>query len=162
MAGLDAFQKLLIKAATKMPDKVTRIIQVEGNNFIKKNFKDEAFTDTTAKKWKARKTKDKRGRDITRYRTNRVGRAGALNRYGSKNKGRAILVGHGSGGNKLRNSFKSKRKRNQVAFYTYKKYAQRHNEGKDGMPRRQFMGKSAYLNNRIATKTKKELDKLMN
>lgn len=162
MSDLSQLQQLLEKAAKEMPDKALRVIGVEGKNFISKNFRDQGFTDTALDKWQERAAEDKQGRDITRYRTNRVGRSGALNRYGSKNADRGILVGHDTGGDKLMNSFKYKVNlgNKTVSFYTYKDYAQRHNEGLDGMPKRQFMEKSDYLNKQIEKKIIKELDKL--
>lgn len=160
---LNDLQKLLLKVAQEIPEKGLRIIGNEGKLFIQKNFQDEGFTDATTDKWEERKTEDSQGRDITRYRTNRVGRAGNLNRYGSKNKDRALLTGHATGGDKLRNSFKSRinSSSKEVRFYTAKKYASRHNEGLDGMPKRQFMGKSAYLDGKISDKLTKELDKTL-
>jgi phage gpG-like protein len=159
---LKDLQKLLDQATKEIPDKALKIIGVEGKNFIQKNFRDEGFTDTSLQKWKKRKTTDRQGRDITRYRSNRVGTAGKLNRYGSANKDRAVLTGFNTGGNKLRNSFKYRISlgSKQVSFYTAKDYAERHNEGLDGMPKRQFIGKSAYLNDQIAKKISKELDKI--
>lgn len=154
-------QKLLNKAAKVMPDKLPRIIEVEGLRFISDNFKAEGFhSGTGVDGWKKRKTEDSAGRDITRYRTNRVGKRGALNRYGSKIKGRALLVGYNTGGDKLKNSFRASRNRKRVRFITYKVYAQRHNEGLSGMEQRQFMGKSRELNKRIEKKLTRELDKL--
>ncbi|OWP84216.1 hypothetical protein BWK59_06395 [Flavobacterium davisii] len=164
MADLRELQRLLEQASREIPDKALRVIGTEGKNFIQKNFQDQGFTDTSTKKWEARKTEDERGRDITRYRTNRVGRVGNLNRYGSKIKDRALLVGHATGGDKLKNSFRYRVSlgSKQVHFTTYKEYAQRHNEGLDGMPKRQFMGKSHYLNTKISNKIRKELDKIFN
>ena len=75
---------------------ISIVLKVEGIKFIQKNFQDEGFNDGGLEKWKPRKTTDRQGRDITRYRTNRVGKKGNLNRYGSKIKGRAILTGHAS------------------------------------------------------------------
>jgi hypothetical protein len=163
MSDLSDLQKLLDRAARELPDKALRIIGVEGKNFIQKNFRDQGFTDTGTEKWQDRKTEDQQGRDLTRYRTNRRGRAGNLNRYGSNIKDRALLTGFATGGNKLRNSFKYRISlgSNQVSFYTYKGYAERHNEGLKGMPKRQFMGKSAYLNTQISKKINKELDKIL-
>lgn len=163
MSDLSEFQRLLDRAAAEMPDKVLRIIGVEGKNFIVKNFQDQGFTDVGLKKWQERKTEDINGRDLTRYRTNRRGRSGSLNRFGSMNEDRAILTGHATGGDKLRNSFhyRTSLGSSLVTFYTHKKYAFRHNEGLDGMPKRQFMGKSAYLQNQISKKLNKELDKIM-
>lgn len=163
MSDLSELQKLLDRAAQEIPDKVLRIIGVEGKNFIQKNFRSEGFTDTSTEKWQERKTEDRQGRDITRYRTSRRGKAGNLNKYGSSIKDRAILTGFATGGNKLRNSFRYRVSigSSQVTFYTYKEYAERHNEGLDGMPKRRFMGKSAYLNTQISKKINKELDKIL-
>lgn len=161
MSDLADLQKLLEKAATELPDTALRIIGVEGKNFIAKNFADEGFNDTNLEEWQERKTEDKRGRDITRYRTNRRGKAGSLNRYGSSIKDRALLVGHNTGGDKLKNSFRYRISlgSKQVTFYTYKGYAQRHNEGLDGMPKRQIIGESVYYFNQISKKLTNELDK---
>lgn len=163
MSDLAGLQRLLDRAAQELPNKALRIIGVEGIKFIQKNFRDEGFTDTSTKKWEERKTEDTLGRDITRYRTSRRGRQGNLTRYGSKNQDRAILTGYGTGGNKLRNSFQYRLSLGSkiVSFYTHKEYAERHNEGLDGMPKRQFMGKSAYLNTQISKKITKELDKIL-
>ncbi|MGM8362122.1 phage morphogenesis protein [Flavobacterium sp. ARAG 55.4] len=164
MAGnLKDLQKLLWKASNEIPDKALRIIGVEGKKFIEKNFRDQGFTDTTTKKWESRRTQDNSGKDITRYRTNRVGRSGSLNRYGSRNADRAILVGFNTGGDKLKNSFKYSVSQGsqRVVFRTYKGYAARHNEGLDGMPKRQFIGKSAYLNRQIFDKLKRVLDQTL-
>lgn len=160
MASLEDLQRLLDKAAEEIPEQALQIIEVEGLNFIKKNFQDQGFNDNGVEKWKPRKTTDRQGRDLTRYRTNRRGAQGSLTRFGQKDLGRAILVGHNTGGDKLANSFKARREKLKVIFYTYKDYAERHNEGLDGMPKRQFIGKSAYLEKRIEQKLKTVLDKI--
>lgn len=164
MASLEDLQKLLENAAKTIPDKALTIIAVEGKNFVKKNFRDEGFTDRSLKKWEKRKTTDREGRDITRYRTDRTGSKGSLNKYGRQNKDRAILTGHATGGDKLRNSVKSKvnKSSKEVSFYTYKEYAEIHNEGSDDIPQRQFIGPSEYLNSKIEDKLKKEIDKTFN
>lgn len=155
-------QKLLDRAAQELPDKALRIIGVEGKNFIAKNFKDEGFTDTSFKKWEDRKTTDNYGRDKTRYRTSRRGRAGDLNQFGRRNMDRAILVGFSTDGNKLKNSYRYRINLGSktVSFYTNKEYAQAHNEGIGDLPKRQHIGKSDYLNEQIGKKITKELDKL--
>lgn len=162
MEDLKDFQNLLNKIAKELPDDILTIMRVEGKNFIKHNFKQQGFdTGTGVDKWKKRTTLDKRGRNITRYRTNRVGKKGTPNKYGRNITGRGVLIGHDTGGNKLANSFRGKvNKQNQtVRFRTYKEYAQRHNEGLDGMPKRQFIGDSKYLTRRIHKKVKRVLDK---
>lgn len=160
MATLNDLQNKLKKVADEIPQMAKDIIEVEGLNFIKKNFRDEGFnTGTGVQKWKKRNTEDKRGRNITHYRTNRRGKKGSLNQYGRKNQRRPILTGHNTGGDKLRNSFKAEQRKYAVVFYTYKDYAEVHNEGLGDMPKRQFMGKSAYLDKKISNKIKRELDK---
>lgn len=162
MAGsLEDLQNMLNQAAKQIPDKALRIIGVEGLKFIKKNFRDQGFNDTGIKKWQKRKTTDKNGRDMTRYTRGR--NAGSMTKFGLRNADRALLVGHDTGGDKLINSFKYNiiKASSQVHYSTNKKYAARHNEGLDGMPKRQFMGKSKYLDNQISQKIKKELDKLL-
>lgn len=161
MADLGDFQRMLDQASQLIPDKLPSIIEVEGLNFIKMNFRKQGYTDTSFEKWVDRKKTDSEGRDITRYRTNRVGSRGSLNKYGREIQGRALLVGHRTGGNKLINSFRARRSRQRVVFYTYKSYANEHNEGNGDLPRRRFFGKSAYLDNKIEQKVTKELDKLM-
>lgn len=161
MAGsLADLQRLLDKAAREIPEKALKIMEVEALNNINKNFRDQGFNDGGIRKWKQRKTTDKKGRDLTRYRTNRKGQVRELTKFGRENKGRNILIGHNTGGDKLWKSFRAKREKNRVRIYTYKPYAQRHNEGLDGMPRRQFIGPSKYLDEKIKEKLTKELDKI--
>lgn len=160
MADLQDLQRILMHAATQIPDQALRIIEVEGKNFISKNFQDQGFNDSGLEKWKERKTTDRKGRDITRYRTNRRGNQGDLTKFGRENQGRAILTGHNTGGDKLRNSFRTRRERLSVIFTTYKPYAEFHNEGTADLPQRQFMGKSAYLDRKIKDKIKRTLDQL--
>lgn len=152
MRFLQDLQNKINGFANNLKSDLTDIIEVEGTNFIKKNFQDEGFNDTGLEKWEQRKTTDSRGRDNTRYRTNRVGRAGSLNKYGRMIQDRPILTGHATGGDKLRNSFRARKQGNAVVFFTYKRYAQRHNEGLKRMPKRQFMGKSKYLDRKITDK----------
>lgn len=152
-------QALAKKVARFIDDDVPKIIANEGLNHIEESFQNEGFTDTSLSKWKERKTTDKQGRDITRYRTNRRGRRGRLTAYGKKLKDRPILTGFNTGNNKLRNSFRAKTRRGRVVFFTYKKYAQKHNEG-EGITKRQFIGQSDKLDDRIEKKITKTLDRI--
>lgn len=159
MAGnIPQLQRKMEQAARELPAKIVQVMEAEGLAFIEKNFRDQGFNDSGLSKWKPRKTTDRKGRDITRYRTNRRGNAGDFTKFGRENLNRAILVGHNTGGDKLKNSFRARRGKLSVKFYTYKKYAQRHNEGLDGMPKRQFLGKSKYLENKIGAKITTILD----
>lgn len=160
--NLKDLQKLLDTAAEQIPEQLGKIVQVEGLNFIKKNFQDQGFNDGSLAKWEQRKTTDRKGRDKTRYRTNRRGGIGELTQFGQREQGRAILTGWNTGGDKLRNSFRARRNKLSVIFYTYKDYAEYHNEGTEHMPKRQFMGKSKYLEDKISAKLTKTLDKLFN
>lgn len=161
MADLKDLQRLLLKTAKEMPEVAIKVVKAEGLKFIKHNFRSEGFdTGAGIRKWKKRRTLDNNGRNITRYRTNRIGKAGSRNKYGRQVTGRAILIGHKSGGNKLSNSFRAiRRGKYAVAFRTYKKYGQRHNEGLDGMPKRQYMGPSKYMDRQVFKKLKREHDK---
>lgn len=160
MGTLGSDMKLRAKRVVRFMDKeYPTIIKVEALNHFKRSFINEGFTNKTLSKWKPRKTKDKRGSDRTRYKTNRVGRAGGLTKFGRQENGRPILTGHNSGGNKLRNSLKGKVQGNKIIIYTYKVYAKRHNEGED-MPKRQFMGPSAVLDKNIKSKIDKRLNKI--
>ena len=164
MAGdLKDLQKLLNKAMQDIPNDVPKIIEVEGLAFINKNFKDQGFnTGNYVVKWDDRRKRDNRGRDITKYRTGRRGRAGSLNKYGRKIQDRALLVGHKTGGDKLKNSFRARRTQKYVRFYTYKGYAEYHNEGQGNMPKRSFMRPSAYLDRKIKKKITRTLDRRFN
>ena len=59
------------------------------------------------------------------------------------NDGRKTLVGETS---ILRNTINYVVSRNGIKFGTLAKYGRRHNEGLNGMPKRQFMGDSEALN----------------
>ncbi|MEM8506224.1 MAG: phage morphogenesis protein [Bacteroidota bacterium] len=143
-----------------MDHQLLDIIAVEGLNHFEESFEVEGWVDEALEPWQERKTTDTRGRDLTRYRTNRVGRSGELTRFGQKNKGRKILTGHDSGGDKLRHSLRADKINAGVEFATDKDYAEVHNEGSDTMPQRQFMGSSRTLDKKIIKKTEKELDKI--
>lgn len=165
MAGnLSDLQKLLIRASKEIPDKALRAIGVEGKKFIEKNFRDQGFTDTTTTKWEERKHETSESRAIL------VG----FNTGGDKLK------------NSFK--YRVSKGTNTVVFRTYKAYAAIHNEGgritgtfnvrshnrktrtkrtvvqshsrrvNTTIPKRQFIGKSAYLNRQIADKIKRELD----
>ncbi|MGV4413859.1 phage morphogenesis protein [Chryseobacterium sp. T1] len=162
MAGFDELGRTLGKIVNVFTKQLPIIIEVEGLNFIKKNFQEESFDDGAKRAWQKRKTTDVNGKDLTRYRTSRVGSKGSLTQFGRREQGRALLTGHNTGGDKLRNSFRARRSKLSVIFYTYKEYAERHNEGFDHTPKRQFMGKSKTLENKITTKLTKTLDKAVN
>lgn len=137
------------------------VIAVEGINQIEETYQNEGFTDAVLEKWQPRKTTDKRARDLTRYRTNKKGTAGNLTKFGRQNKGRKVLTGHGSGGDKLRNSWRESIGNGKVKFQTDKAYAKRHNEGLEGMPKRKQVGRSKKTDAKIKGKIDTEITKII-
>jgi phage gpG-like protein len=135
------------------------ILGIEATNMIKDSFNNEGFE---GNKWKKRKTKDKKGRDKTRYRTNRVGKKGTLNKFGSENKGRAVLMGLNSDTeqNHLEESFDYEKIDGGVEIISNKEYAEIHNKGIGKMPERQFFKVTKKLNRDIEKKLNKTFDKI--
>ena len=131
------------------------IIEVENINHIEQAFDDEGFTNSSLQKWRKRSTRGQR------YKTDRRGKKGQLTAAGRADKGRAVLTGQATGGNKLRNSFRAERQPDGVRFKTDKDYAERHNEGQAGMPKRTFVGKSKTLSKKVMTKIEKGIDKIL-
>lgn len=104
------------------------------------NFKKEGFVNRSLEKWKPRKS---------------LGRYDELQRESR----RAILIGKGSGGGKMRNATRARRKGLEVhvsndaqsakGFF----YARIHNDGVGIMPQRQFIGDSYQLRQEITKKS---------
>ena len=103
--NLQELRKKLESLARLVKEDIPIVLKTEGLKFIQKNFQDEGFNDESLQKWQPRKTTDTRGRDLTRYRSDRVGKKGTLTPFGKRNQGRAILTGYNSGGKKLLHSF---------------------------------------------------------
>ena len=102
--------------------------------FFVENFRKQGFDDKNVQKWKPRKVADKRA-------------------------GRAILVKTGD----LRRSIirnPANRAALTVKISTDLAYAARHNDGLKGMPKRQFMGDSYNLNEKVKAVIVKRLDKV--
>lgn len=100
--------------------------------FFVENFRKQGFDDKTVQKWKPRKVADKRA-------------------------GRAILVKTGD----LRRSIirnPANRAALTVKISTDLIYAKRHNDGLKDMPKRQFMGDSYNLNEKVKAVIVKRLD----
>jgi len=141
-----------------------RIVKREGLNHFEESFTNQGFTDKKLVKWYPRKPPDKQfrkdGKALKSYK-----------KWSSKNKGRAILVGHRSDvkGGHLKDSITARIQGTAVIFSTDKPYAQVHNEGgKAGrgagftMKKRQFLGKSDVLIGNIKAKITNELNKVFN
>jgi phage gpG-like protein len=102
--------------------------------FFVDSFRKQGWDDKNVQKWKPRKVADKRA-------------------------GRAILVKTGD----LRRSIirnPANRAALTVKISTDLAYAARHNDGLKGMPKRQFMGDSYNLNEKVKAVIVKRLDKI--
>ncbi|RIV21381.1 hypothetical protein DYU11_18420 [Fibrisoma montanum] len=118
--------------------KVPKIIGIEATKHFKRSFRDEGFTDDKLEEW------DDIGepRKVQKRRAN-----GDLP---------PILTDSGDLGDSLTYSEEG----DKVVVSTDVPYAQRHNEGLKGMPKRQFMGPSKQLEKKIIGKIEKELAKI--
>jgi phage gpG-like protein len=125
------FKGIEKKARTTLENAMVEIGN-SAKSFFVENFRKQGFDDKNVEKWKPRKKADKRA-------------------------GRAILVKTGD----LRRSIirnPANRAALSVKISTDLVYAARHNNGLKGMPKRQFMGDSYNLNERIKKIIVKRLD----
>lgn len=111
--------------------KLVKRIAVDGEQFVSQNFKKGGFQDGSLKRWPDRQDRSDPGRST-------LVKSGVL-----RNNTRARTIGD-----------------NRVQLVNDAPYARRHNEGLDGMPKRQFMGKSKTLNKAIKKQIGKSLRKL--
>jgi phage gpG-like protein len=126
------FKGIEKKARTTLENAMVEIGN-SAKSFFVENFRKQGFDDKNVEKWQPRKKADKRA-------------------------GRAILVKTGD----LRRSIirnPANRAALSVKISTDLVYAARHNNGLKGMPKRQFMGDSYNLNERIKKIIVKRLDK---
>jgi phage gpG-like protein len=126
------FKGIEKKARTTLENAMVEIGN-SAKSFFVENFRKQGFDDKNVEKWQPRKKADKRA-------------------------GRAILVKTGD----LRRSIirnPANRAALSIKISTDLVYAARHNDGLKGMPKRQFMGDSYNLNERIKKIIVKRLDK---
>jgi phage gpG-like protein len=130
--------KFNLKQAEKKARKAMEAAIVDVGNtakvFFVDSFRKQGWDDKNVQKWKPRKVADKRA-------------------------GRAILVKTGD----LRRSIirnPANRAALTVKISTDLAYAARHNDGLKGMPKRQFMGDSYNLNEKVKAVIVKRLDKI--
>jgi phage gpG-like protein len=119
------------KARTTLENAMVEIGN-SAKSFFVENFRKQGFDDKNVEKWQPRKKADKRA-------------------------GRAILVKTGD----LRRSIirnPANRAALSIKISTDLVYAARHNDGLKGMPKRQFMGDSYNLNERIKKIIVKRID----
>ena len=139
-----------------------RIVGVEAVKFFKDSFDKEGFTDATLEKWEE---VERRKADSDWFGFDASGTAAKpdvkhsektrITHYSPAATQRKILSGASK---ELQSSIDYKTTRTGVFVFAQKVYAQIHNEGGPnkvfgktgkGMPKRQFMGKSATLNKKI-------------
>jgi phage gpG-like protein len=126
------FKGIEKKARTTLENAMVEIGN-SAKSFFVENFRKQGFDNKSVERWQPRKKADKRA-------------------------GRAILVKTGD----LRRSIirnPANRAALSVKISTDLVYAARHNDGLKGMPKRQFMGDSYNLNERIKKIIVKRLDK---
>lgn len=147
-----------------------RIVKREGLNHFEESFTNQGFTDSSLKKWEPRNPPKSPFKKSTKAgaKSTRLIKTKGYAKWQSKNKGRAILVGHRSDtkGGHLKDSLTARIEGNRIIFSSDKDYAQVHNEGgKAGrgsgftMKKRQFLGNSKKLNDNIIDKITREMDK---
>ncbi len=154
--GADELIRKLKEAERYIKNDIPRIIGNEAVSHFKKSFLNEGFTDSNTSKWAPRAKKRKGGTNSQKV----------LNKSGE-----------------LGDAFDYKIEGNTIIITNDKPYAKVHNEGFDGtqavpdherkgkpvkahsrhmkMPKRQFMGNSQALNEKIETEITKDLTKIL-
>jgi phage gpG-like protein len=130
-----AMKRRLVTLKQTLP----RLLARDMVNHSKKAFRDQGFTDDAFTAWQKRKTQ------------NRADRRTAARR--------AILIDSGA----LRRSIRSKSvnfREIRVGSYGIV-YASRHNRGLDGMPKRQFIGRSKVLTDKMTKRVRNEFRKAL-
>ncbi|MEO0337595.1 MAG: hypothetical protein AAF242_00120 [Bacteroidota bacterium] len=144
-SAADFFKQLQIDIPILERQILRDVILVEANRFHEENFSNGGFTDVGLKKWDPRSSKDK-------------------NEKRSGN--RALLVDSST----LKDTATRGRVVGDLVMYDFRGlvYAGVHNEGLRAgrgegfdMPKRQFVGKSQHLENRIKTKATALLNKTL-
>lgn len=142
---------------------VPTIMGVEAVNHYKDSFQDQGYTDRSLEKWPEVKRRQE-GRwkgfqygSTVRKAGTKQRKAGAITNYSPAAEQRPILSGNTL---ELMNGIKWEKTASGIRVYASAAYAKIHNQGgpisifgkKSGtMPKRQFMGKSEVLRNRIRT-----------
>ncbi len=148
MRDFEHMPRDFLKAAKKIQrffaHKAPVILGAQAIEFIDDNFHQQGFQGAAGiESWKPRKTKDKKGKDKRYYKRGR--RVGKLTRFGQKEEGRAILVGHDTGGDHMAAAFSTNTTLYRVEILNDKEYAQYHNEGADHLPERTMIAPSPVL-----------------
>ena len=142
-------QRLTLRIESYLKKDALQKIGAEAILFGHENFDKQGFQGASLQKWKPRKTRDRRGRDLTRYRRGR--NTGQLTKFGRDNKDRAILIKS----NDMRHSLRLKILGHGQIGIISTDYAAAHNFGAPsrGLPARPFIGASPVLARRMVKKT---------
>jgi len=142
-ATFDAAFKAMYRRIASVQNTLPTVLANEGVNFFVGNFDKEGFVDVSIEKWKTPERKIP-GTSAYKYPKKKD-----LGRRTKK-----ILIKSGKLKRATNNSVSEKSFKKIVWRINpvYFPYAYRHNEGTDGMPKRQFMGESKTLNAIFAKK----------
>ena len=133
-----SFKQAAKQATSFVQNRLPAVVGIEATKHFKGSFHNEGFTDDVLEPWS----------DITEKRKDQKRRKnGNLP---------PILTDTGDLGDSITWSESG----DKVVMSTDVVYAQRHNEGTNGMPKRQFMGPSKTLDRTITAKIEKELKKI--
>ena len=133
----------LLKAHKKVDRVVPKLLGERARRFFEISFKREGFNDRGFNKWAKRKNE---------YPADK--KRGTPSSYGKK-----TLSNTGALANSIRVT-KANSRKIQISSIGLK-YANKHNSGNNGMPKRQFMGNSEVLEKGIAKKLEYEYYKAM-
>jgi phage gpG-like protein len=173
--NMSNFQKS-IKATEEAIAYLTRsvptIMGVEAVNHFKDSFQDQGFTDRTVEKWQEVERRQEGrwkgfqyGSTVPRPGTKQR-KAGAITNYSPAAETRPILSGNTL---ELMNSINWQKTATGIRVYASAGYAKIHNQGgpmsvfgkrSSTMPKRQFMGQSEVLRNRIRTIIYNDLNRI--
>ena len=154
-AHSEAFRRLIENEAPEA-------LGVLGTEFAAENFEKKGFQGATFQPWEPRKTINRRGRDLTRYKRGR--HAGKLTRFGRGNEGRALLVKSSDMRASMEGASQSwlRTGPSSVAFFSTS-YAPTHNFGDPSrnIPQRRFLGTSPILHQRIRSYLRRRWRKII-
>ena len=141
-------QRLTTSLKNYIEQRALPALGAETITFAHENFQRQGFQGSGFQKWQPRKTTDRRGRNLTRYRRGK--RTGQLTKFGHENKDRALLVKSGQMRHSLRWNMLGQGRIGIIST----DYAPAQNFGKPdrGLPQRQFIGASPLLARRIEQK----------
>lgn len=161
MKNLTEFNRKLKQLINFIKIDLPHIVGTEAINHYKQSFIDEGFTDKTLMKWQNVKRRDPSSKwyGFSPYTKKHFSVAATT---------RKILSGINAEG--LYESINFKTEQDRIIIYSDKPYAKVHNEGGTAkifgkklfqMPKRQFIGKSYMLDEKIEKSITKKIDKIL-